>query len=210
MAHPLEAIVVHRVFIKAWNNAFASDRGDPADQPIDVDNAGEADYQMILSRRVRKATQFVNCEENLMAALGTALLTEPLDAFTLVCLRRDEEGGLLRDMYSLSPAVKSQTDVCGLTCGDAYALVQTHFPTEGQRFEYMCESMRALALELASALHYRIGMYFGRYPHQLLCLSSDALTHQQRLAVARAFYDNARVLLRCALFVASASLGADA
>ena len=114
----------------------------------------------------------IDNSQNLATCVTLALATKAVNTLVLTFLRLDEAGRILADLLSRRPEVNpiraaQRSLVSDVQSGLVFQLVATHFemPPEKQA-EHMAVT-RSFMIQFASAIHYRVGVYFSRwhFPH---------------------------------------------
>ena len=167
-------LLPHGVFRRAWRLAFDKEVLEGV-QPIDQDDidVGHASFSAVIGRRIKQATTFLKDEVALVASITIALVTQPMDQLVLTLLKFDMHGRLLADLTSkrVSPARDAQRKFVEMLSGGMVTLlVGDYFRMNNDQRRELMSDMRNMIIELAAGIHFRMDLYFGRFPFLLLRL----------------------------------------
>jgi len=145
-----------------------------------------------LSRRVAKASGFLADDGELMSAVACALVSEPIDELVLKFLHLDKEGRLLLDIASKrhNPIDLALAKLAGMLTSPVPDLLVTHYfsavlSARSSHYEALC----SMTVELAGEVHYRLCLYYDRWPFKLLRLVSPDCTEDERRAAEEQFFN---------------------
>lgn len=120
-----------------------------------------------------EVTRLLHDDGVLVMLVTLALLSKPVDDLMLTFLKLDAAGKILADVTAararVNPIRIAQRafvqDLCSGIIVDALA---RYFPLPEGRQEQHMGKVRAIIMQLAGAVHYRVDRYFKRYPFVLL------------------------------------------
>jgi len=131
--------------------------------------------------------------QKLATCVTLALATKAIDTLVLTFLRLDEAGRILADLLSRRPGlnpirVAQRLLVSDLRSGLVFKLVTTHFEMAVEKQVEHMSTTRSFMIQFASAIHYRVDLYFSRWPFLILAMVHPDRTREEQLAAARRMY----------------------
>ena len=181
-------MLIHNIFMRAWMLAFCKESRLYSDDGIESARGESECFSAAVGRRLARVTKFLGDGVRRATCVTIGLVSKPLDDLMLTMLRLDGAGRVLADMLSScggsNPIRCAQRQLVELLSdGEVAKVVSSHFSMDDDAREVHMGTLRAVIVELSSAIYFRISLYLERYPFKLLELVLPEVSEQKRQAL---------------------------
>jgi hypothetical protein len=138
-------------------------------------------------------TSLIESPEKLAICVTLALATKAIDTLVLTFLRLDAAGRILADLLSRRPElnpirIAQRSLVSDLQSGVVLKLVTTHFDMPAEKRAEHMSMTRSFMIQFASAIHYRVDLYFSRWPFPILTMVHPDRTRDEQFVAAQRMF----------------------